>query len=284
VVLLVDRSPSMSAVNWTPVTQGLVDAIDRAAFDGVELGLVSAPTGSVAGPACVFGLPVSCGSPLLPQVAIGPAGPQSSVGAGNRQAIRDWLLANFPDAAAGDAFPIYDAMSTAVAALNTWSGSGRRILIIVTDGGMSCAELSLRPGYADCNGCNDWELPDSLAALAANANGDPSTPIETLIIGVPGADSNGSTCSDPPYSMRLALSAIAFAGSPGHVSGTCTGQVFDQAGGDPTEPCHTDLTTGFSSTAVADAIAQAYATALSDVVFRDGFESGDVLDWSAAVP
>ena len=46
---------------------------------------------------------------------------------------------------------------------------------------------------------------------SGNAGGpDPAAPVQTFVIGVPGADTyDSSGCNAPPYHMRLALSAFA---------------------------------------------------------------------------
>jgi hypothetical protein len=284
VLVLVDRSASMAGGNkWTFASQGIVQALDQDAFDTADVGLISAPSGDVAGPACVFGLPVPCAAPSLPQEAIGPAGPKSSLGPGMRQAIRDWMINN-PPSAAGDGFPLYVALQSAINALRAWSGTGHRILIVVTDGGISCGQVSPRAGYGDCNGCDhEWENPLNMVALASQAKADASQPIDTFVIGVPGADTYDATaCNAPPYHMRLALSAIAAAGAPQHVPGNCSGRTFTQVGGDPPIACHTDLTQAFTATAVANAISKAHDL-VDDLIFGDGFESGDALAWSSRV-
>jgi hypothetical protein len=283
VLVLVDRSASMnSSSKWTLASQGIVQALDQDEFDALDVGLISAPSGSIPGPQCVFGLPVPCQAPAFPQEAIAPAGPKSSVGPGTRRAIRDWMAANPPDGGSGDGLPLYAALQAGISALNTWTGTGHRILIVVTDGGIGCGQLSSRPGYGDCNGCDhEWESPNNIVGLVAQAAADASKPIDTFVIGVPGAESyDASGCNQPPYHMRLALSAIAAAGSE-HVPANCTGLTFTQGGGDPTVACHTDLTQGnFSAGNLASAIALARQS-VDDPIFRDGFESGDTLAWSA---
>lgn len=97
-LVVVDRSESMASLNkWTFASQGIVDALDQAGFDAFEVGLISAPSGQVTGPACVFSFPISCQSPSLPQVPIGPAGAKSFVGPGKRRDILDWLTGNPPN-------------------------------------------------------------------------------------------------------------------------------------------------------------------------------------------
>ena len=238
VLVLIDRSASMSNANkWTLASQGIVQVLDQDEFDALDLGLISAPSGSVSGPACVLNLPVPCQAPASPQEAIAAAGPKSSVGPGTRRAIRDWMAANPPDGSSFDGFPLYNALQASIDALRAWTGTGHRILIVVTDGGISCGQLSGRPGYGDCNGCDhEWENPQNIAGLVAAAKADASKPIDTFVIGVPGADTYDATaCNYPPYHMRLALSAIAAAGSPEHVPENCTGLAFTRGG--PTRRC-----------------------------------------------
>ena len=128
----------------------------------------------------------------------------------------------------------------------------------MTDGGISCASLSNRKGsYVDGNNCNDWENPNAIMGLLKAANTDPTTPIETFIVGVPGSDTNDpSGMSFPPYNMRAALSDMAFAGSPSFVPAACTHvDPFVQNQANPTTSCHFDMTqNNYSSQAVADAI------------------------------
>ena len=111
----------------------------------------------------------------------------------------------------------------------------------------------------------------------AQAHGDPEA-IDTFVIGVPGADSTqASGCDFPPYHMRLALSAIAAAGAPEHVSPTCTGRTFTQAGGDPTVSCHADLMMGnFTAATVANVVVQSRDQVL-DLIFEDGFDDSSTL-------
>ncbi len=256
VVILVDRSASMNdSGKWSVTTQALVDALDRDSFDGLEIGLVASPNGTVTGPACVFNFPVPCAYPLLPQIVIAPAGPKASVGPGHRRDLRDWLTVTMPvDAANGDGQPLYGAIATAISALQGWAGSGPRVLLVLTDGGIGCAQLSPRPGYADCNGCDhEWENPLTIVQLVADANADASKPVETFVVGLPGSDSYDATaCSFPPYHMKLALSAIAAAGAPEQVPTDCDGRTYTQGGGDPSVPCHDDLSGDFSQQALAD--------------------------------
>lgn len=91
------------------------------------------------------------------------------------------------------------------------------------------------------------------------------------MIGAPGSDSYDPTgCAAPPYHMKLALSAIASAGSPNHVPGGCNGTTFTQGGGDPSIPCHFDQSTsGFSATTVSAAIVAARNSVLGAAALLD---------------
>jgi hypothetical protein len=259
-LVVLDRSSSMAQNNkWTFAAQAVVQALDGDVFDSMHVGLYAAPTGTMAGPSCIFGLPVACQAPPFPQIDLALAGLEKSNGAaGVRKQIKSWLSANSPDSGIGDASPLYAAIEAGIGSLRAWNGGGKRILFVVTDGTLSCCEFSSRPGFADANGCShDWEHPGNLVTLIGNANQDPQKPIETFVVGVPGADTyDASGASYPPYHMRLALSAIGYAGSPAHAPAGCTGTTFTQAGADPATSCHFDMTQGgYNAQAVADAIA-----------------------------
>ncbi len=125
-----------------------------------------------------------------------------------------------------------------------------------TNAARSVADLSATsdacPAYKDGNGCLDWENPNNIISLLRTANEDPNVPVETFIVGVPGADTYDATGKNfPPYHMRLALSAMTYAGSPKNVPSSCTGTTYTQTGADPTVPCHFDMTVPgrFSTTA-----------------------------------
>lgn len=264
-LVVLDRSSSMAMGNkWTFAAQAIVAALDQDVFDGVYVGLYAAPTSEVTGPECIFQFPVACGTPAFPEIDLQLAGTnKSNAATGVRHDIKQWLTANAPDTGLGDASPLYDALQAAIGDLQLWPTNGKRAMMVVTDGSISCTSLSTRPGYFDCNrdidpqGCPDWEYPDSLTALLSAANSDPTKPINTFIVGVPGADTyDAMGCNFPPYHMRLALSAMAAAGAPDYIPATCDGRTFTQAGGDPAESCHFDMTQpgSFSANAVADAL------------------------------
>jgi len=260
-LIALDRSSSMAQNSkFAMASMAIVQAVDQDVFDTMSLGLYSAPNQSVSGPSCIFGLQVSCGAPEFPQIPITPAGTEkSTANSGVRREIKDFLTFIGTDSGMGDASPMWVALHQSIAALQAWPDVGKRLLLVVTDGTLSCNQLSNRPGFSDCNGCDhDWEHPDNIVELLAAANADPDKPVETFVVGVPGADTyDPNGCNFPPYHMRLALSAIAYAGSPQHVDPNCTGTTFSQAGGDPAVSCHFDMTQGnFSAQALADTISQ----------------------------
>lgn len=260
-LIALDRSSSMAQNSkFAMAATAIVQAVDQDVFDTMSLGLYTAPNQSVQGPACIFGLQVSCGAPELPQIAIKPAGAEKSTDtSGVRREIKDFLGFVGTDQGMGDASPMWVALHQSIAALQAWPEVGKRLLLVVTDGTLSCNQFSNRPGFSDCNNCDhDWEHPNNIVELLTTANTDPDRPIETFVVGVPGADTfDASGCNYPPYHMRLALSAIAYAGSPNHVDPACTGKTFDPSGGDPAVSCHFDMTQGnFSAQALADTISQ----------------------------
>jgi hypothetical protein len=262
-MVLLDRSSSMASGNKFPTAaQAIISAIDEDVFDGMSLGLYMSPNvGTVNGPQCIFGLPVACGNPALAQVPLTAAGTMKSAdGSGVRSRIYSAMANTSPDSSQGDATPLYGAMDASIKTLQGYNTS-KRILLVVSDGTIDCTSLASpsRPAYTDGNGCNDWEKPDNIISLLQTANLDPNKPIETFIVGVPGADTyDPQGVNYPPYHMRLALSAFAYAGSPSNVPANCTGKTFTQAGGDPTVSCHFDMTQqgGFTSAALASVIAQ----------------------------
>jgi hypothetical protein len=258
-LVVLDGSGSMAANNkYADAQQAIVTALDEDAFDSAYLGLLIYPTGNVKGPACVLGLPVACLVPGLSQVPLELAGTtKSSDTTGVRHEIYDKLAASSPSTSGvGEGNPSYDAIQNGITILQSWPQVGKRILFFITDGGASCASVSTRPGYTDGNGCPDWEYPASIVSLVQGANNDPSKPVNTIFVGVPGADTQGANANQPPYHVRLALSAEAWAGSPQTCDPTCNGQTFTQSGADPTKPCHFDMTVNYSPTILATAIDQ----------------------------
>jgi hypothetical protein len=272
-LILLQASSSMNLSNkWPAAQQAVVQAIDADVFDTMSLGMMTFPTQTlVTGPACIFGLPVACGTSGLPQVPVVPAGTaKSSASSGVRHDIYQYLLANGPIPEAtdpGNATPLYDAMNNAYTALKGVSGVTKRILAVITDGGGSCTSLSqpLRPNIPDGNDCPDWEVPTNISTMIGAAQTDATTPVDTFVVGVPGSNSTGQSVPFPglgdydtaPYHMLLALSTYAVAGSPTTVDPTCdSAAVWTATGGDPAVPCHIDLSNGnnFNAAALANAI------------------------------
>jgi hypothetical protein len=98
------------------------------------------------------------------------------------------------------------------------------------------------------------------------------------VIGVPGADTSGSDPNtQPPYHVRNALSAYAFAGSPETVDSTCTGRMYTQNGGDPAVPCHFDMTTGnYTAANLAAAIDNIRGKVLGCIFELPGSDAGTI--------
>jgi hypothetical protein len=283
-MFVLDKSGTMAqAGKYASAQAAIAQAIDVDAFDSMHLGLLGYPTANVTGPACLLGLPVLCGVSGLPQVPLALAGKdKSAAGAGVRHAIYQWLVANAPQPGNGDANPTYDALTSAITALKAWPVAGKRILFYITDGGASCASLSTRPGYTDGNGCNDWEQPDTIVTLVKQAHDDVAAPIDTVVVGVPGASSHGEDSNVPPYSVRLALSAYAAAGSPSTIPATCTGKAYTQTLQDPSAACHFDMTTGaYSAATLAAAIASIRGQLLGCTYELPTPEGGGVVDRDA---
>jgi hypothetical protein len=256
-MFVLDKSGTMaSGGKYASAQSAIAQAIDLDAFDSMHIGLLAYPTSNVSGPACLLGLPVLCGVSGLPQVPLGLAGKdKSSASSGVRRNIYQWLVGNAPQPGNGDANPTYDALKSGIAALKAWPTAGKRILFYITDGGASCASLSSRPGYTDGNGCTDWEHPDTIVSLVKQAHDDTTASINTVVVGVPGASSHGEDDNVPPYSVRLALSAYAAAGSPATIPAGCTGKTYTQSTQDPSMACHFDMTTGtYSAATLAAAI------------------------------
>ena len=259
-LVLLQRSGSMAQNNkWVFAAQAIVATLDQDAFGTMSLGLLAAPSSLVQGPACVFNFPVACGVPAFPQVNLVPAGATKSTGgAGVRKDIKSWLTVNAPDQSAGQGNPLYSAIQSGLGALQAYPQKGKKILFVVTDGGVSCTSLSNRPGYVDGNMCNDWENPNNVIGLVDAAQKDAQNPVDTFIVGVPGSDSYDATGTNfPPYRMRAALSSIAKAGAPAFVPQGCNGNLpFAQNDPDPQTSCHFDMTQGYGAQKVSDAIAQ----------------------------
>jgi hypothetical protein len=273
-LVLLQRSGSMSQNNkWTFAAQAIVAALDQPVFDTMTIGLMAAPNSEVGAPQCLINASlgsvttVACGVPAFPQVDLKPAGTlKSTDSTGVRHDIKSWLTTNAPDLSAGEGNPLYSAIQSGIGALQGWQGPGKRILFVVTDGAISCTSVSTRTSNAfnDGNGCPDWENPNNIVSLVNQANTSSTTPVDTFIVGVPGADTYDSTgVNYPPYHMRAALSDIAYAGSPANVPANCThtnpfhptNSSDKTVDPDPTTSCHFDMTQNYSSTQVANAIA-----------------------------
>lgn len=183
-LIVLDKSQSMADGNkWVSAAQAVVQAIDQDGFDDLSIGLYAAPTNTlISGPACIMGVKVACQAPAFPQIEIKLAGVEkSSAATGVRHDIKAFLTAVGPTMGMGDASPMYAGLQAAIGALQGWPETGKRILLLVTDGTLSCNQLSnpARPGFSDCNGCDhDWENPLNIVDLLAKANADPQKPIE----------------------------------------------------------------------------------------------------------
>ncbi|MBM4359025.1 MAG: hypothetical protein FJ096_13050 [Deltaproteobacteria bacterium] len=296
-LVVLDRSASMSQLNkWGSAQLALVQAIDKDVFDTMSLGLSVFPSGYTGAPDCLcpgFGptcggfLPkgVACGFPTLPQIPIQPAGDaKSSAPQGVRHDIYQFLVANTPETAdPSDASPIHDALVGAYAAVKS-TAIDKRIVALITDGGFSCTSLSGRPGYSDGQ-CLDWEFPETVQKLVTDARTDPNKPVLTFVVGVPGSDSVGQKqgpYATAPYSMKLALSTYAVAGSPETVPADCDKDaVFSQQGGAPAKPCHLDLAGAYDADALAKAIAKIRGAAVGCVYPLPAPPPGEEIDPAA---
>ncbi len=264
-IVVLDKSASMADQNrWNFAAQAIVQALDQDVFDTTFVGLYAAPSGMVSAPACISWAlsEVGCAAPAFPQKALTLAGIDKSTAAtGIRREIKDWLANEAPLANDPDGTPLYDAIYWSSADLQSWPQQGKRVLLVVTDGSISCTSLSTRNAFTDCNTCDDWEHPQNIVTLVEQLEQDATAPVLTFIVGVPGSDTCAADgCYEPPYQMRAALSSMALAGAPNYVSATCDAQNPIAPPGDcsesnPTESCHFDMTQGnFSVQNVADAI------------------------------
>ncbi len=279
-LVVLDKSTSMAqAGKWTAAQLAIVQAIDTAGFDNLALGMLLYPAGDVPGPACVFGLSVSCGVSALAQVPIADTGSAKSNAPGVRQQIYNWLASNQPN---GTATPGYDALKAAIAGVGAYSmpAGALRVVLLISDGGFTCTSLSnpKRPAYLDSIGCEDWEHPDNVVSMLDAAYKDPTKPTRTLVIGVPGSDTKPTDSEAPPYYMRRALSAFAKAGAPDLVPAGCDG-TYQQSQGDPALECHYDLTKGtFNAQALADSIVKIRGAVLGCVYQLPDPGAGKTLD------
>ncbi len=307
-LVVLDMTASMTTGNkWSSAQLAIVNALDKAAFDHMQLGLVTFPVSFSSPPACVcnylysqYGgilcntptqccnlvIPggVSCGVSGLPQVAMADSGTdKSNAASGVRKNIYDYLVTHQPQSNDDDGSPIYEALVAGYGALDLAQNVDERLLILITDGGFSCASLSSRGGYTDDYGCQDWEHPDNVNALITAERTDPTTPIKTFVVGVPGSDSTGQpqgVYATPPYNMLLALSTYAVSGSPTTVDPTCdSSAVFSQGGPAPAVPCHFDMTNGnFNTNALADTVAAIRGQALGCVYPLPDPPMGETID------
>lgn len=282
---VLDASASMNKQSkWGTAQLAIKSAIDKDVFDTMSLGLTVFPASLTDPPLCLCqGLDyelckqfiggVSCGFSFLPQVPVAPAGMEKTNAAtGVRRQMYDWLVSHPPLSNVDDGSPIYDALQAGYASLKS-ENIERRMLVLITDGGFSCTSVAspAREGYQDLNGCPDWEKPKSVNDLITAARTDPSKPIFTFIVGVPGSNSTGAKVEGfdtPPYNMLLALSTYAVSGSPDTVDPTCDKEaVFSEAGAAPAKPCHIDLSSGaaFNADTLANAIADVRGKALGCV-------------------
>lgn len=244
-LILLDRSNSMlKPGRWSSATTLIKQLIDRDEFNTTALGLYTAPLGSsTPAPACIgSGTMISCGVPGKPVVDLELAGTLKTGDseASVRQSIAQWIDQHKPDTDPYDATPLYLATNDSIAALNSFTKiKGKRILTIVTDGTVTNCDNGM--GYARggaCGSCSSqptWEAPEKIveALRAANAQEEP---IESFVIALPAKESD--QCYLPPYSIELALSAIAYAGSPSYVASTCDGRQFSTTGSSPSKPCY----------------------------------------------
>jgi hypothetical protein len=248
-LVVLDRSGEMANNNkYADAQQAIIAAIDQDAFDSAYLGMLFFPSSDVPAPACLLGLvpTVTCGVSGLAQVPLQLAGMnKSSDPSGVRHDIYQQLVALAPAVSDGNGNPSYDAIHNAIGVLQSWPKMGKRVLFFITDGGASCTSVSNPPrmAYDDANSCPDWENPQNIIDLVQQAYTDPNTPVNTIVVGVPGADTTGTDpTTQPPYSVKQALSAEAWAGSPVTCPMTCNGKTYTSMSTvDPTMPCHFDL-------------------------------------------
>jgi hypothetical protein len=242
---------------WANAQQAIVTAMNLPVFNTVSLGLLTYPQTTKVGALCpaIKGIGVNCEITGLLQVPLALAGTDTTDATGVRHDIYQELVAETPTAGPGNGDPAYDALQFGIAQLQSFT-TGKRLMFFITDGGASCTsqDVPQRPYYVDGNGCDDWENPGNIVTMLSNAYSFTAAPINTFVVGVLGADNSGPADENPPYSIRLALSAYAFAGSPSTTPAGCDG-TYTETLTDPTIPCHFDLTTNPSfATALANDI------------------------------
>lgn len=299
-IIVLDGSASMTTSNkWGTAQLAVISAIDKDIFDTMSLGLMVFPSSFVNPPPCICSYigfdqatcnqllapGVSCGVSVLPQVPMAAAGTdKSNAASGVRRQIYDWLVNHNPLSNADDGSPIYQALKNSYDVLKL-QNIDRRIAVLITDGGFSCTSVSnpARAGYADGYMCPDWEYPASVNELISGARQDPTKPINTFIVGVPGSNSTGQKDGQfdtAPYNMLLALSTYAVSGSPDTVDPACSKDaMFTQAGAAPAKACHLDLSTGpFDATVLANAISKIRGAALGCVYDLPDPPPGQTID------
>jgi hypothetical protein len=249
-----------STTKWANAQQAIVTAMNLPVFDTVSLGLLTYPQVTKELAMCPalksLGVKVNCEVTGIPQVPLQLAGTDVSDSTGVRHDIYQELITDAPTAGPGNGDPAYDALLQGIMTLQGATTS-KRLMFFITDGGASCTsqDTPQRPAYTDGNGCMDWENPGNIVTMLSSANTSKTTPIDTFVVGVKGADNSGPAAENPPYSIRLALSAYALAGSPATTPAGCDG-TYTETLTDPTTPCHFDLSTNPSfSTALAADIA-----------------------------
>ena len=293
-LMALDASASMAGNSkWGTAQLAIATAIDKDVFDTMSLGLVTFPQSKVPPPQCLCGgipncgafIQVGCGISALAQIPLTPAGiDKTNSPTGVRHDIYQFLVTHNPINDGADGSPIYEALVAGYNALKLYNIE-KRLLVLITDGGFSCTSLSSpqRPGYYD-GACFDWEYPDTVNALIKGAHDDPTTPINTFIVGVPGSGSTGANqngYATAPYHMKLALSTYAVSGSPETIDPACdSSAVFTQGGSDPVAPCHIDLSNGaaFDANALATAIEGLRGQALGCVYDLPPPPAGETID------
>jgi hypothetical protein len=241
------QSAGGSSTKWANAQQAIVTAMNLSVFDTVSLGLLTYPQTTKELAMCPLlhslGVMVNCEVTGLAQVPLQIAGTDTSDTTGVRHDIYQALVDDAPTAGPGNGDPAYDALQTGITTLQA-AKTSKRLMFFITDGGASCTsqDSPQRPAYKDGNGCLDWENPGNIVTMLGDAYASKTAPINTLVVGVKGADNSGPAANNPPYSIRLALSAYAAAGSPETVPAGCDG-TYTETLTDPTVPCHFDLTT-----------------------------------------
>ena len=308
-LFVLDASASMKDQNKWGAAQGAVaSAIDANAFDSMSLGISTFPSSFTDPPQCLCDYIDQMGGGLFTcadvfrtasLAAIRYCRRSRSRRQERRKRMHRWAcVTTFTNTSSGkspqqgddsDASPIYDAMVGGYNALRNANigATDKRILVLITDGGFSCASLSspARPGYSDM-ACPDWEEPDTVNAMITAQRTDPSKPIFTFVVGVPGSDSTGGMqgqYATAPYNMRRALSSYAANGSPTTDDPTCDkpDATFNASpGAAPTKVCHFDLSGGqqFNQAALTDALAAIRGKALGCAYDLPMPPPGDTID------